>query len=144
MPRIRLTAAEARRLLDETGPARSGARQRKPSPQPPREREADIQRAVIARLEAAGAVVVRVNGGLLPRADGGRMRCHTTRVGTCSDLLVCYRGRFVAAEIKRPGGPVTMPQRLFLDAVLAAGGLPVVLRSVTDADLLLRELGSSQ
>jgi hypothetical protein len=105
-------------------------------------READIQKAVVAALEAAGCLVVRVNGGLLPRSDGGRMRCSTATEGTCVDLLVqTPTGRFVALEVKRPGGTPTPGQGKFLAAVRARGGVGVVVTSADDARAALAAAG---
>ena len=37
------------------------------------------------------------------------------------DLLVFHRGRFTFAEVKRPGGKLTKPQKVFRDECEAAG-----------------------
>jgi hypothetical protein len=104
----------------------------------PTPRESEIQAAVIDFLEASGCVVIRVNSGLLPRADGGRMQCSTSSIGTCSDLLVCPPGgQFFSVEVKRPGGRPTARQSAFLDAVRDRGGIAAVVTSIEDARLAL-------
>ena len=68
-------------------------------------------------LRSQGAYVVKVHGG--PFQEAG-----------VSDLLVCWRGRFIAIEIKTPTGKLTEIQQHHLEQVLAAGGIGVVARSV--------------
>lgn len=112
----------------------TGARPVRAPARAPAPREAEVQRAVVAFFESRGCLVVRVNGGLLPRADGGRMRCSSATEGTCSDLLVLTPGGvLIACEVKRPGGKPTPGQTAFLEAVRARGGVGVVVRSVEDA-----------
>jgi hypothetical protein len=50
-----------------------------------------------------------------------------------SDLIGCFRGRFVALEVKRPGEYPTHEQRLFLALIDRLGGVAAVVRSVADA-----------
>jgi hypothetical protein len=54
-----------------------------------------------------------------------------------SDILGCYRGRFVAIEVKRPGGKVSPLQQRFLEDVEKAGGYAIVAESVGDVRELL-------
>lgn len=57
-----------------------------------------------------------------------------------SDILGCWRGRFVAFEVKRPGTTrhaVTARQNAFLDSVLAAGGHAAVVRSVEEVEKIM-------
>lgn len=55
------------------------------------------------------------------------------------DLVVCARGRFIALELKRPGGRVTPLQAQRLKEVRAAGGVAAVVYSVEDALTAIRE-----
>lgn len=51
----------------------------------------------------------------------------------CSDVLGQLRdGRFLAVEVKAPGGKASDTQRLFLDRVRAAGGAAFIATSATD------------
>lgn len=106
--------------------------------------EGQVLTAVLAYLNLRGVVAVRVNGGLLGRADGGRMRCNFATRGTCSDLLGVYRGRFLALEVKRPGGRPTRGQVEFLQAVRAAGGVAAVVDSVAAVEQVLEAIDSSK
>lgn len=128
--RIKLKEHDLRRL-QERGDRLPGRPKGPALPAPP---ERDIQRAVIAFLESKDCLVIRVNGGMLRRADGGRMRCNRTSIGTCSDLLVLTPfGVWIAIELKRPGKKPTAGQREFLDGVEARGGIACVVQSVEDA-----------
>ena len=48
------------------------------------------------------------------------------------DRLVCYRGRFVALEVKSPGGSASAWQRREIASIVAAGGRAEVVWSVDD------------
>lgn len=51
----------------------------------------------------------------------------------CSDVLGQLRdGRFLAVEVKVPGGKASDAQRLFLDRVRAAGGAAFIATSAAD------------
>lgn len=54
-----------------------------------------------------------------------------------SDLLVCGEGKFIAIEVKRPGGRLSPLQEQFLHDIRAAGGLAFVAYSIDD---VVREL----
>lgn len=43
----------------------------------------------------------------------------------CPDRLVCYKGRFIGIEIKRPGKTPTALQRRRIIEIQAAGGIAV-------------------
>lgn len=101
-------------------------------------KERDIQRAI---LDAAklwkGVRLWKTGGGLLPLADGRRVRMGVVGVsdliGWTSINASCQvTARFVALEVKRPGQYPTREQQAFLDAVRAAGGIGAVVRSVDD------------
>jgi hypothetical protein len=53
------------------------------------------------------------------------------------DILACYRGRFVALEVKTPSGRPTLLQEAQLDAIRDAGGVAAVVRSVDDVKTVL-------
>lgn len=83
----------------------------------------------------------------LRKAHGSRawiMKVHGSGWQTAGipDLLVCLDGRFIALEIKLPGGShgVTPLQVVRLDQIRIAGGVAKVVRSVEDAlDVLAAE-----
>ena len=55
-----------------------------------------------------------------------------SRAGT-PDLLVCYRGRFLALEVKVPGGKPTRLQSQTLAIIRSAGGVAEVVTTVEEA-----------
>lgn len=55
------------------------------------------------------------------------------------DILACFKGRFLAIEVKRPGGGVlTDNQRGVLVAVRRAGGVALVATSWADVEEALQ------
>lgn len=55
-----------------------------------------------------------------------------TRAGV-PDRLVCYRGMFIAVEVKKPGGKPTRIQQFEIDQIKEAGGIAIV---ATDTDIV--------
>lgn len=55
------------------------------------------------------------------------------------DRLVCYRGRFVALEIKAPGGKPTAWQERCIAEINAAGGVAAVVSSVAEVRKLIED-----
>jgi hypothetical protein len=96
--------------------------------------EAQLQKEILRFLRAAGAVAI-----VYPRTRYGR--------SGVSDILACYRGRFVAIEVKRPkrvpgqgGYGPTRLQEEFLASVHGASGFGIVTRTVDDVRLLLEKI----
>ncbi len=48
------------------------------------------------------------------------------------DLICCYKGRFVAFEVKSPVGKPTELQKRTLEKIQKAGGVAFVVRSVKE------------
>lgn len=88
--------------------------------------ESALQRKIIKYLESRGAYVARV--------------ISAGKAGT-ADLLVCYRGRFIAVEVKTEKGIVSPLQEHHQGLVIKAGGISIIARSVEDVKLLLDKLG---
>lgn len=103
-------------------------------PKPKQKPEAAIQAKIIKWLETQGAIVLRTNSGVFVGESGHRVQ--GTAPGT-SDLTICWRGRFVAIEVKAADGTVTAKQQRYLDRVNTQGGLAFVARSVDDVKRLL-------
>lgn len=97
-----------------------------PAPTP----ESVIQRHIIQFLRGLDEAYVHNVGGGASTAKG------------TSDLLVCYRGQFLALEVKRPDGTygLTKPQAMRLAAVRKAGGVGTVVTSIEDVIALLLDL----
>lgn len=108
-----------------------------------RRRERDIQREILRFLRTVpGIVVWKTGAGLIPTADGRKVRMGHKGV---SDLTGWRReeffgrsplgfpvARFLAIEVKRPGGKLTVEQQAFLRMVERDGGTVIVASSVED------------
>jgi Holliday junction resolvase len=55
-----------------------------------------------------------------------------TNLPGIADILGCYKGRFLAIEVKRKGQNPTELQQAFIDQIQRAGGLAFVARSSDD------------
>lgn len=87
--------------------------------------EADIVKQIRDILARCGARSIKIHGGNYQEAG-------------ISDLLVCLDGKFVAIEVKKPGGKMTLLQEQFQHDIRAAGGIAFVATSAED---VARELG---
>lgn len=111
--------------------------------------EAEIMRRIQLAATAHGARLLRNNVGQAQTADGRVIRFGLANPGG-SDLigwqpLTITRehmgmsfARFIACEVKRPGGKPTAEQFAFLDAIRRAGGLAIVAHSEQE---LIQALG---
>ena len=92
-------------------------------------RETGLQQRIIGKLRARGCYVYNT----------------PSSVSGTPDLLCCYRGRFLAVEIKTNDRRSTTAPRQDLVAaeIRAAGGAATVVRSVNDVLRLLDELAIS-
>lgn len=92
--------------------------------------ESSIQSRIVRYLRGLDRTyVLNIGGGA------------STAKGT-SDLIICYRGRFIALEVKRPDGSygLTKPQAIRLKSIGNAGGVGAVVTSVEDVATLLTQL----
>lgn len=100
--------------------------------------EKRAQNRIFTTLLEVGALVLRVNSGAAQTGKPEKSRFIRfvmwrilgellTSAGV-SDLLACYKGRFIAIEVKAPGkrGNLSDAQARFLDAVEKAGGIAIV------------------
>ena len=55
------------------------------------------------------------------------------------DYTICFYGKFIAIETKKPGGKPTPRQELRIKEIQAAGGITFVVTSVEQAQTELRE-----
>lgn len=95
--------------------------------------ERDLQRAIIEYLRGrSNAYVLNVGGGA------------STAKGT-PDLIVCYRGLFVALEVKKPQGSYgeTKPQAIRRRQIEKSGGISKVVTSIEEVRAVLDEIDKS-
>jgi len=94
--------------------------------------EGKIKSAIVKFLNTIpGMLVIPISTTGMYDVTRRRYRRSPMRLGT-SDLLVCYRGRFGAIEVKTPKKYPTKEQREFLEDVKRAGGFAFVARSIED------------
>ena len=108
----------------------------------PAPKESAVQKSILRYLTLRGALPVRVNSGAA-KADDRFVRFNGSP--GCSDILACYRGRFLALEVKRDGkGKPTDLQSSFIGEVVRAGGVALVVWEVGQVARLLDEIDESQ
>lgn len=84
--------------------------------------EQQLQNKVIKYLQAKGAYVVKV--------------ISANRSGI-PDLLACYKGKFIALEIKA-GSKLTELQKYNINNIAIAGGIAAEVTDIKDVELLLQ------
>lgn len=106
-------------------------------------REGKILREIRLALTKEGARVFRNNTGLFKTKDG-----RTIRTGLCvgsSDLIGWTKdGRFLAVEVKRPGGRKRIEQIFFIDKVVQSGGVAFFSTSPEDTVKNLKEFNEKK
>ena len=65
------------------------------------------------------------------------VRQETTNKRGISDILLCYKGRFVGIELKAIDGKLEIQQKEFIDKVIAAGGIAGECKCLSDVWNLL-------
>lgn len=90
-------------------------------------KEGKVQKKIIEYLTNVGAEVVKVE------------RANKRGV---SDLLACYKGRFLAIEVKEPNKPdnASELQSVFLGRVKRAGGYSTLATSTEEVLILLKKV----
>jgi len=86
----------------------------------PRKPETKLSQKVLSRLRAEGGRWVKNHGG--PYTEAG-----------VADITGCWRGRFIAIELKMPGEEPTELQKAFLDDIHYSAGRAGVAYSVQEA-----------
>jgi hypothetical protein len=77
-----------------------------------------INKKIKPYLVGLGVLPIKIHGGPF------------SEVGT-PDLLCCYKGRFLALEVKQRGNTTTLVQDLFLRRIREAGGVAGVIYTDT-------------
>lgn len=109
-------------------------------------KESDILHLCLDWLRLKGALAIRVNSSAFGGEYKGRRRwVRSNDTPGCADILVCLpladRAVFCAIEVKGPKGRLMPAQASFLDAVRAAGGLALCVRSLDELIAALRAEG---
>lgn len=67
---------------------------------------------------------------------------HGGQFGTAGipDIIMCYKGRFVAFEVKNEKGKLTVLQAITIKHIQRAGGIAEVVRSVEEARTVIARI----
>ena len=67
---------------------------------------------------------------------------HGSQYGTAGlpDIICCYRGRFVAFEVKAPSGKPSKLQEITITKIKAAKGEAFIVRSVEEVRAIIKNL----
>ena len=101
------------------------------------ENEHDLQTRIIQIITDRGGVATRVNSGGAISKRGGRIKL--AEAGT-SDIIACYRGQYLAIEVKWGNEQLSTKQVLFRDKVARAGGFCYLIRDTNRLDEALSEI----
>ena len=93
--------------------------------------ESAIQRKIRLLLESLGATVFKQQAGIY------------STTGT-PDLVACYRGRFVAIEVKQPGEEPRKIQLHRQAQIRKSGGICEVCDSVEQVERILRAIDAGK
>lgn len=91
--------------------------------------EARLVRRIQQVIKRRGGRSFKIHGGDNPFQEVG-----------IPDLLVCYKGYFVAIEVKTPAGKLSTRQEFVLETIRQAGGIVLVTRSVEKVEATLDKL----
>ena len=91
-------------------------------------KEQDIQTTIMNYISSIGGLPIKFNNiGIYAKAG-------------VADILACIKGRFVAIEVKKPGGKPSALQLQFIAAVNNIGGLAFWADNLRDVKDKLKEL----
>ena len=91
--------------------------------------EKKVENNIKRYLDKLGAYHIKIHGSAY------------TPAGT-PDILVCYKGKFIAIEVKKPkGGIVSALQKFKIQQIKDAEGVAFVARSVEDVEKVLKKEG---
>ena len=67
---------------------------------------------------------------------------HGSQMGTAGlpDIICCYRGRFIAFEVKTPSGKPSKLQEITIQRIIAAKGEAFIVRSVEEVRAIIKNL----
>ena len=82
-------------------------------------------------IRSRGGWVVKIHGG--PYQDPGT-----------PDLIVCYRGKFLAIEVKTPRGVASPEQLATQDDIITAEGRAIITSSVDDVAAVMDSIAQSE
>ena len=94
-------------------------------------KESKFQTQVIQYLEGKGAYVEKIHVSSYQKSG-------------VADLRVCYKGRFIAIELKIKGGVTSDLQKVKIQRVKDAGGIAISTRDLNEIKEVLHEISRVQ
>lgn len=98
--------------------------------------ESEIQSEIMNYLEA----VILPHQGVVYRSQPSRRRGHHRSESGMPDVILCYRGRWVGLEIKKPKGVKGTKQIEFKARIEKAGGIYEFVHSVDEVKAVIDQL----
>jgi len=103
--------------------------------------EHNLQTSILQLIRLRGGVATRVNSGsAIYKDNSGRMNVIRGAERGTSDILACYRGRYLAIEVKFGRGKPSPAQLEFGRVVVDAGGVFLVAYDLDEVIRLLDEI----
>jgi len=104
-------------------------------------KEQALVNSIIQLIQYRGGIATRINSGMVTKEneDGGRYVIRGAKKGT-SDILACFKGKYIAIECKVGDNKPTVYQAYFLESVTNAGGIACVAYSAETVIELLDEI----
>lgn len=99
--------------------------------------ETEFVKTVIEYIQMRGGVAIRINSGMQVVGEKKSKRVFRGAPAGTADVIVCWRGRFVAIECKVGKNQATPLQEAFLESVRESGGLAGVVWTIEDVDEIL-------
>lgn len=87
--------------------------------------ESALTKNILKKLRSKGGFWIKIHGGPF-------------QILGIPDIIGCYRGRFCAFEVKRPGRDLTRIQAATIQAIKRAGGIALKITSFEEAEAILR------
>lgn len=89
--------------------------------------EHDTQSAIIQLITVRGGIAIRVNSGMhVIKGNDGSTRVFKGASKGTSDIIACFKGKFLAIEVKHGKNQATPEQRDFIQRVNDCGGIGIV------------------
>lgn len=108
---------------------------------PPGPGEAAIQREVLRYLHARGILAWKAGSGAIRLQHKDKVRYAVFGTVGASDIIgLLPGGRFLAVEVKKATGRLSIGQRIFLEDVAKRGGVAMVVHSVAECHALITPL----
>ena len=105
------------------------------------EKESDILKSILQYLKLKGVFCWRVGTGAFPIEDGaGKRRFFRSGMRGVSDIIGIYKRHFIATEVKRPGGKLSVYQQAFLNEIERHGGISIVAMCIDDVESVFRDM----